>query len=373
MLARDMRPHRFTPILPDRVSIDYVDNGLPMPFDEINPARTSEASSEPASGPGTTTVSSEPARFASLKQTVPLGGGLILLAVLLAYLFLVFWNAGISGKTTDPPKQICAGGNFLCFHVALDAQVLILVMLAGALGSFIHAATSFGDFVGNKRLTTNWLWWYILKPFIGTVLAAIFYLCVRGGFLSAATQADSINLYGITALAALVGMFSKQATDKLSEVFDTMFKTTPGGGDLKRKDGLDNPVPVLSGSVPARLTPGSRGLVIMLIGKGFVNGSVAHVNGSARTTAVQDSTHLSATLLDADLAHEGELKVTVVNPAPGGGSSEPLALAIAPSAAMPAVAAVVNDNEDHVDCCDLVVTVPTADEDLPASRGGVAS
>ena len=336
-----------------------------MPFDETH--------SVSLAGPAVTTVQADPARFASLRQTRTLGSALILLALVLAYLFLVFFNAGISGKATDPPQQVCMAANSLCLYASLDAKLLILVMLAGALGSFIHAATSFGDFVGNKRLTTNWLWWYILKPLIGTVLAAIFYLCVRGGFLSGATQAESVNLYGITALAGMVGMFSKQATDKLSEVFDTLFKTTPSGGDSKRKEGLDNPVPVLSGSEPARLAPGTRDLVIILSGKGFVNGSVAHVNGSARATSFSDSTHLSATLLDADVAQAGQLNVTVINPAPGGGSSESLALTVAAVAAAPVLALVSADSEDHIDGCDVEPTSSTADEDLPAARGGVAS
>jgi hypothetical protein len=34
-----------------------------------------------------------------------------------------------------------------------------------------------------------------------------------------------VNPYGMVALAGLVGMFTKQATDKLSEVFSTLFKT----------------------------------------------------------------------------------------------------------------------------------------------------
>lgn len=333
-----------------------------MPFDELNTASMS--------GPTLATLPAGPARFASQKQTRVLGAGLILLALALAYLFVVFWNAGMAGTATDPPKEICAARTYLCNPYSLDAQLLILVMLAGALGSFIHAATSFGDFVGNKRLTTNWLWWYILKPFIGTMLAALFYLCVRGGFLSGATQADNINLYGITALAGMVGMFSKQATDKLSEVFDTMFKTT--AGDLKRKEGLDNPVPVLSGSEPARLAPRARDVVITLTGKGFVNGSVVQINGSARTTTFRDSTHLSAALQDADVAREGQLKVTVVNPAPGGGTSDPLVLAIAGLAATQALAG-ESDTERDADGCDVAITVPTADEDLPAASGGVAS
>ena len=37
-------------------------------------------------------------------------------------------------------------------------------------------------------------------------------------------------------MAGLVGLFSKQATDKLNEVFSTLVKS---GGDDKRKDKLD--------------------------------------------------------------------------------------------------------------------------------------
>lgn len=131
-------------------------------------------------------------------------------------------------------------------------------------------------------------------------------------------------------------------------------------------------MPVLSGSEPARLAPGSRDLIITLTGKGFVNGSVVHINGSARTTAFKDSAHLSATLLDADVAHEGQLNVTVINPTPGGGTSEPLALTIAIAAAMQPPAH-DGDSEGHVDGCDVDVTASTADEDLPPARGGVAS
>lgn len=334
-----------------------------MPFDENNPIAMS--------GPDVAAVPAEPARFASVQQTRALGGGLVVLALLLAYLFLVIWNAGVSAKVSDPPTQLCAVGT-LCVQVKRDAAILILVMLAGALGSFIHAATSFGDFVGNKRLTTNWLWWYILKPFVGTALAVIFYLAIQGGFLSGPNQADNINLYGITALAGMVGMFSKQATDKLSEVFDALFKTAPGGGDLKRREGLDNPVPVLTGIDPARLAPGSVAVTITLAGKGFVNGSAVHINGSARPTTFKDSTHLSTVLQDADLAQEGQLKVTVINPTPGGGTSEPLALTVARGSAEPE-RTLVADRESRIDGCDVDVTVPTADEDLPAARGGVAS
>jgi hypothetical protein len=50
-------------------------------------------------------------------------------------------------------------------------------------------------------------------------------MAVRGGLLAAQASADAVNPYGVAALAGLVGMFSKQATDKLREVFDTLFRT----------------------------------------------------------------------------------------------------------------------------------------------------
>ena len=41
-----------------------------------------------------------------------------------------------------------------------DERVLfMLVLLAGALGSFVHTTRSFVDFVGNRRLCPSWGWW----------------------------------------------------------------------------------------------------------------------------------------------------------------------------------------------------------------------
>jgi len=339
-----------------------------MPFDEVHPAQRA--------GPG---VADTPSRPASVRQTRVLGIGLLVLAAVLGYLFLVVINADTAGPATAR-QQVCVAGDFLCFGLSLDARLLVLVMLAGALGSLIHATTSFGDFVGNHLLTANWLWWYVLKPVIGTVLATVFYLVVRAGFLMGLPDTGSINLYGIVALAAMVGMFSKQATDKLGEVFDTLFRTQPGGGDQRRREGLANPMPVLSGSTPTRLPPGARDLTIVLNGKGFVESSVVHVNGGARPTSFTDSTRLSATLLDSDVVRESQLDVTVVNPAPGGGTSEPLALAVASVAFMPALAstlasamAATPDAEEAIDGCDIKITVPTPDEELPVAHGGVTS
>ncbi len=50
-------------------------------------------------------------------------------------------------------------------------------------------------------------------------------LCSRGGLIGASTGAEALSPYGIAAIAGLAGLFAKQATDKLREVFETLFKT----------------------------------------------------------------------------------------------------------------------------------------------------
>ncbi|HMD87354.1 MAG TPA: hypothetical protein VKO18_21915 [Terriglobia bacterium] len=130
-----------------------------------------------------------------------------------------------------------------------DIDLVLLVLLAGALGSFLHSARSFADFVGNKRMAGSWAWWYLLHPFMGAIMALVFYAAVRGGFLAitgGATPSD-LNPYGVTAIAALVGMFSNQATQKLADVFDVLFKPS-SGKELKNS---------LDGSTPAKPTGGT--------------------------------------------------------------------------------------------------------------------
>jgi hypothetical protein len=120
--------------------------------------------------------------------------------------------------------------------VGREVDLLWLVLIAGALGSFAHGARSFVDFVGNRALRASWSAWYLMYPLIGAALALIFYLAVRGGFLTTSAGND-VNVYGLTAISGLVGMFSKQATTKLSEVFATLFKTDKDDQNLKNKLG----------------------------------------------------------------------------------------------------------------------------------------
>jgi hypothetical protein len=144
----------------------------------------------------------------------------------LVFLLVSLWPTGAdSNVTVNTPL-----GTF-----SREVDLLWLVLISGALGSFAYGARSFVDFVGNRALRTSWSAWYVMYPFIGAALSLIFYLAVRGGFLTTTSSTKDVNVFGLTAISGLVGMFSKQATTKLGEVFSTMFKTEKDDQPLKNK------------------------------------------------------------------------------------------------------------------------------------------
>ena len=36
-----------------------------------------------------------------------------------------------------------------------------------------HAAASFVDYLGNRAFVSSWVWWYLLRSFIGMLLALV--------------------------------------------------------------------------------------------------------------------------------------------------------------------------------------------------------
>jgi hypothetical protein len=104
-----------------------------------------------------------------------------------------------------------------------ESVVLTMVLLLGAFGGFLHYTKSFAGFVGNRQFKRSWILYYLLMPFEGAGLAAIAYLLLRVGVLSPGATTGELNLIGLYAFAALTGLFSKQALEKLYEVFSTVF------------------------------------------------------------------------------------------------------------------------------------------------------
>lgn len=222
-----------------------------------------------------------------------------------------------SGSHSPIPAD--ASANAFRIPITYDRRLLVLVIAIGALGSYIHVVSSFGDFVGNRTLRSSWIWWYLLRPFVGVPLAAIFYFVIRAGFLTAGASAGDVNRFGIAAVAGLVGMFSVTAADKLKELFSTLFKT-----EVERKDALDSAKPGSSadGEDPAPTISSVDGepTVIRIHGAGFTTASRITINGTERPS--DDITFISAEELTvARKSQNGQVTISITNSASGGGST----------------------------------------------------
>ena len=149
-----------------------------------------------------------------------LGVALAALAICAFASILACWPAD-AGGASGPLVAVLFG----TARIPRETDLLLIAVAFGALGSFLHVAKSFATFAGNRTLGASWIWWYCLQPLVGMALALIFYVVVRGGFFSASAGAADVSPYGLAGISGLAGMFSKQATDKLGELFSTMFST----------------------------------------------------------------------------------------------------------------------------------------------------
>ena len=121
--------------------------------------------------------------------------------------------------TDDGPSPALMVGDRLVISSDLDGRLILIAALSALLGSFVHSATSFATYLGNHKLLRAWVGWYVLRPVIGMALGLVFYFLLRAGLVTTESAA-AVNEYGVAAVSALAGMFSKQAADKLEEVFD---------------------------------------------------------------------------------------------------------------------------------------------------------
>ena len=93
-------------------------------------------------------------------------------------------------------------------------------------------------------------------------------------------------------------------------------------GSTSVDTGTANPVPLINQPlVPDATRPHGPGFTLTVNGTGFVSTSVVKWNGSARTTTFVSKSQLKANILALDIALASTASVTVVNPSPGGGTS----------------------------------------------------
>jgi 6-phosphogluconolactonase (cycloisomerase 2 family) len=97
------------------------------------------------------------------------------------------------------------------------------------------------------------------------------------------------------------------------------------GGGTASIGGGGNRVPTITAISPTSAVAGSAaGFTLTVNGTNFVSASVVNFADTARTTTFVDSTQLTAAIPAATIASAGTAAVTVNNPAPGGGTSNPV-------------------------------------------------
>ena len=106
---------------------------------------------------------------------------------------------------------------------------------------------------------------------------------------------------------------------------------TPGGGTASSNFSItQNPAPTATTIAPAQVTAGSSAFTLTVTGTNFVSNSAVLWNGALRATTYGSATSLTAAITAADVANAGTASVTVLTPAPGGGTSGAVAFTINP-------------------------------------------
>jgi hypothetical protein len=100
---------------------------------------------------------------------------------------------------------------------------------------------------------------------------------------------------------------------------------------------INNPIPTITSLSPASTSAGSAAFTLTVNGTNFVSTSAVKWNGTNRATTFVSSTQLIAAILVADVASAGTASVTVVNPSPGGGTSNAQTFAITATNPVPKI------------------------------------
>jgi hypothetical protein len=169
--------------------------------------------------------------FARARHMIAVAVPLALLALGLVFVLVQAWPDGPTRIGEAPPtsKNVHLVG--WTPRVSRETCLFVIVLAAGGIGGVVHALRSLYWYVGNRTLRRSWLMMYFILPIIGAALGMVVYMVLRGGLTSPTGGSADINPYGVTAIAALVGLFSQETAEKLRAVFETLLTPAKAGRD----------------------------------------------------------------------------------------------------------------------------------------------
>ena len=207
-----------------------------------------------------------------------------------------------------------------------------LIILFGVLGLLLSGCSSGGN---NNTVSNPAPAITSLSPSGATTGGAPFTLTVNGtNFMASST----VQWNGTDRTTTFVNGTQLTASISAADIATagtaavTVVNPAPGGGTSSAANFTiaagGNPAPAITSLSPSSVTAELTGFALTVNGTGFVAGSVGQWNGANRATIVMSSTQLLFAPLPADNATVGNAQVSVVNPAPGGGTSNLLGISV---------------------------------------------
>jgi hypothetical protein len=207
--------------------------------------------------------------------------------------------------------SLLKGFNYACPDHSQE-RLLLLVVLAGALGGALHAMRSLFYFIGNRDLRVSWLPSYIAMPFTGAAVGTLFFLVFVAGFFMP-QDGDAKTYFLMVGVSALVGMFTPQAVEKLKSISEAILTNDKPGarsGDRGPKDTAPAALGILK--VMPKSAPAVGGSTATVLGDGFKADTTVTFDGIAARVDDVDPKALQVTI-PARPAGKGPVDVEVKN------------------------------------------------------------
>ncbi|MGH1540165.1 MAG: hypothetical protein ACRBHB_07065 [Arenicella sp.] len=172
-------------------------------------------------------VQSSPQEKESFPSPATKTVALWLIIITVVSLLGVFFGLWLHGKPPIAFQEF----RFFASSTSIELVEAYIAMMAAAVGSCVTTILAYIRHASNKRdFRVSYVPWYLARPAMGVLLGLIFYFVIKGGLIvlvepgEGGAKIESLNPWGVAGLGSLVGMFSKQAVEKLREVFNTMFQ-----------------------------------------------------------------------------------------------------------------------------------------------------
>ena len=229
---------------------------------------------------------------------------LILGAIALLYSTMVFWPPAADAAGTFPASTTAVFAG-ISITMGREQNLLLIVAILGGLGAMLHVIRSFFRYVGERGLVWSWVPSYFLIPFAGAVIAVVTYVILRAGLIGG-TSSDEGNTWGFAAIAALVGLFSAQATSKLKDIFETILTPTKAGTEA-----LPSATSAAAAFTDFTPTSGAAGTPVTITGTGLDSVTSVRFGGDVSSDATWSTADQVLQTTVPVGAQTGKLKVTV--------------------------------------------------------------